>query len=232
MLFDSQISFRPLKDTSPASLPHTSVRPPARSANSTSSSSTPTTSTVQTPRTASQPPTASLQPSSSRSPTQQSVPLSPELPKADPPIAVSPPNRPARLNSGGPTGGGKATTAHVGTNAHPTLSQPPNEYNTPLNDGPIPSTYTDDMDDEGDGSSIMGRAANIATSARGLLGGWWYGDTPPGQPQQSLGQASNEVEGLPAQSGVGGTGGDEVPGVVGGLQRKWSGKHRRGTSMG
>ncbi|WWD21268.1 hypothetical protein CI109_105752 [Kwoniella shandongensis] len=105
-----QISFRPLKDTSPASLPHTST---------------------------------TTRPS--------------DLPKADPPTTLSP------TSSGGATTGAKATIAHVGTNAHPTLSQP--------------------VDDD-DGASIMGRAANIANTAKDLLGALWYGANE-GQGQNS-----------------------------------------------
>ncbi|WVO15415.1 hypothetical protein L204_103073 [Cryptococcus depauperatus] len=94
-----QIAFHPLKDTSPASLPHTSTN------------------------------TRSF-----------------DLPQADPPTSVLPTFR--------SNPGTRATIAHVGTNAHPTLSQP--------------------VDDD-DGASIMGRAANIASTAKDILGALWYG---------------------------------------------------------
>ncbi|OCF38454.1 hypothetical protein I317_07773 [Kwoniella heveanensis CBS 569] len=117
-----QISLRPLKDTSPASLPHTST---------------------------------SSRPS--------------DLPKADPPTTVSQPHHhpQSRTNSGG-----RATIAHVGTNAQPTLSQP--------------------VDDD-DGASIMGRAANIANTAKDLLGALWYGnESERVQGGQSQGQGQGQ----------------------------------------
>ncbi|WVF65295.1 hypothetical protein IAT40_000019 [Kwoniella sp. CBS 6097] len=155
-----QISLRPLKDTSPASLPHTST---------------------------------SSRPS--------------DLPKADPPTTVSQPHQyqQSRTNSGG-----RATIAHVGTNAQPTLSQP--------------------LEDD-DGASIMGRAANIANSAKDLLGALWYGNE------------SERVHGIQGQAHVQGRQGQgqgqgrthshfgrqaQGYGVQGG-----SGKgHRRGASLG
>ncbi|ODN97286.1 hypothetical protein L198_03849 [Cryptococcus wingfieldii CBS 7118] len=110
-----QITFRPLKDTSPASLPHTSTHNKARS---------------------------------------------PDLPKADPPTSV--PSADKSNNSGA-----RATIAHVGTNAQPTLSQP--------------------IEDD-DGASIMGRAANIASTAKDLLGSLWYGQNEGQGQGQGLGQ--------------------------------------------
>ncbi|WVQ92971.1 hypothetical protein IAU59_000033 [Kwoniella sp. CBS 9459] len=146
-----QISLRPLKDTSPASLPHTST------------SSRPT-----------------------------------DLPKADPPTTVSQPHQlqQTRTNSGG-----RATIAHVGTNAQPTLSQP--------------------VDDD-DGASIMGRAANIANSAKDLLGALWYGNESErvqGVQGQGQGQAQSQSHFARQAQGYGVQGG--------------SGKgHRRGASLG
>ncbi|KAK8844076.1 hypothetical protein IAR55_006870 [Kwoniella newhampshirensis] len=115
-----QITFRPLKDTSPASLPHTST-----------------------------------------------VTRTSDLPKADPPTTLSP-------TSSGSTTGAKATIAHVGTNAQPTLSQP--------------------VDDD-DGASIMGRAANIASTAKDLLGALWYG--------ANEGQPNNGSQGPRSAGGAG-----------------------------
>ncbi|AFR96087.1 hypothetical protein C343_04203 [Cryptococcus neoformans C23] len=99
-----QIAFRPLKDTSPASLPHTPATP---------------------------------RPSSSHPP---------DFPAVDPPTTV-----PSSYRS---NAGARATIAHVGTNAQPTLFQPT---------------------EDDDGASIMGRAANIASTAKDLLGALWYG---------------------------------------------------------
>nr|XP_019010081.1 uncharacterized protein I206_05643 [Kwoniella pini CBS 10737]OCF48862.1 hypothetical protein I206_05643 [Kwoniella pini CBS 10737] len=126
-----QISLRPLKDTSPASLPHQST----------------TTSITDLPK--ADPPTT-ISPTVSRSvPSSSTSPNS--IPVSSTPAA--PPNNP-RSNSGG-----KATIAHVGTNAQPTLSNQPFQLN-----------------DEDDGASIMGRAANIASTAKDLLGALWYGN--------------------------------------------------------
>ncbi len=101
--------FRPLKDTSPASLPHTSTR-------------------------------------------------AIDLPNPDPPSSIS---------STSPSGA-RATTAHVSTNAQPTLSK----HAAADDDGMV---VDGDGEVEGDGSSIMGRAANIASTAKDLLGALWYG---------------------------------------------------------
>jgi len=97
---------------------------------------------------------------------------------------------------------GRATTAHVGTNAAPTLSsnfdagsnlqsnqRPPvtssmfgrrfsGQFQGPQGNGTVVvgGAYEDtDGEGEGDGSSIMGRAANIASTAKDLLGALWYG---------------------------------------------------------
>ncbi|KAK4685550.1 hypothetical protein P7C73_g4597, partial [Tremellales sp. Uapishka_1] len=99
-----QISLRPLADTSPASLPHTSTR-------------------------------------------------TPDLPTPDAPKTIA---SKSLL---------KPTVAHVPTNAQPVLS-------TPMSTLPTSSSSTD----EDDGSSIMGRAANIASTAKDLLGALWYGN--------------------------------------------------------
>lgn len=96
-----QIAFRPLKDTSPASLPHTSAMPRPSSGHSS------------------------------------------DFPEADPPMTVP--------SSSKSNTGARATIAHVGTNAQPTFAE------------------------DDDGASIMGRAANIASTAKDLLGALWYG---------------------------------------------------------
>jgi hypothetical protein len=101
--------------------------------------------------------------------------------------------------------GPRATTAHVGTNAAPTIiahnnaesssdalhrtqsaqsahsnhSLPPNGQAHGSKFGHFHRRHAshggngDDSDD--DGSSIMGRAANIANTAKDLLGALWYG---------------------------------------------------------
>ncbi|WRT69318.1 uncharacterized protein IL334_006302 [Kwoniella shivajii] len=124
-----QISLRPLKDTSPASLPHTST--------STNTS---------------------------------------DLPKADPPTTVSP----TSSSSSNKAQGAKATIAHVGTNAQPTLSQP--------------------VDDD-DGASIMGRAANIASTAKDLLGALWYGNESGNGNTGASGSISRQGQGQNPNSG-------------------------------
>nr|XP_019049868.1 hypothetical protein I302_00287 [Kwoniella bestiolae CBS 10118]OCF28798.1 hypothetical protein I302_00287 [Kwoniella bestiolae CBS 10118] len=143
-----QISLRPLKDTSPASLPH-----------------------------------------SNSTPSPSSIANSNELPKADPPTIISPTSsasassKPSSSSStANPSSSSiqsntntntstsaakKATIAHVGTNAQPTLiNQPPS--------GPGEGVGVGGDDD--DGASIMGRAANIASTAKDLLGALWYGN--------------------------------------------------------
>ncbi|ORY28823.1 hypothetical protein BCR39DRAFT_505766 [Naematelia encephala] len=147
-----QITFRPLKDTSPASLPHHSTR------NLSSSS---------------------LSSNSSGSRSQPPTPAS-DLPKADPPTTLparnAPSNQPpiAQTRS---SSGGHPTIAHVGTNAQPTISQPPAgaDDSGALYFSGAGSAGGEAINDQGDGSSIMGRAANIANSARDLLGTLWYG---------------------------------------------------------
>ena len=62
--------------------------------------------------------------------------------------------------------GVRATIAHVNVHAHPILSQPAGGNDEDM-------TVEDEVD--GDGSSIMGRAANIASTAKDLLGALWYG---------------------------------------------------------
>ena len=203
-----------------------------------------------------------------------------------------------RSNSGGrrtarASSSGKATIAHVGTNAQPTLSQPPQDglpqdraqaaqwagtYGSGQGapEGSSSSGQTggagmrrqrsgsgsaqgqarnragrdgdddgyDYYDDElGEGGSIMGRAANIASSARELLGGWWYGDSGAGQAQgqgqQGQGKSQALQRQLSDQAGQGGglggdgnDGGQGQPGQQAGSTRGPWGRHRRGTSLG
>ncbi|WVQ81195.1 hypothetical protein IAT38_003317 [Cryptococcus sp. DSM 104549] len=149
-----QITFRPLKDTSPASLPHTST--------------------------------------SNAAPTRPA-----DLPKADPPTSIP---ASTKFNSGA-----RATIAHVGTNAQPTLSQP------------------QPMEDD-DGASIMGRAANIASTAKDLLGALWYGANEgqmPGQPGVN-GQINGQVPGQGQRLGAAVGTGVPVKGA-GGRKRSESG---------
>lgn len=169
--------------------------------------------------------------------------LSPELPKADPPRVVSPidpSSASAALHSvastqaGGAGGqGGRPTTALTGAITHPTLSQPPME---------------DEAEGEGedlevaDGSSIMGRAANIANTARDLIGQFWYGnEQPAGQGGQAgQGQAGGQGGGGSGFRGIslgaalgGGVGGQNQTGAANSLTRTWSGgRHKRGSSFG
>lgn len=67
--------------------------------------------------------------------------------------------------------------------------------------------YNNNSSDE-EGSSIMGRAANIANTAKDLLGALWYGANPSAN----------------AASGSGGQGGAD--------QSKKSTRHKRGASIG
>ncbi|WWC98229.1 hypothetical protein V866_005120 [Kwoniella sp. B9012] len=181
-----QISLRPLKDTSPASLPHS---------NSTSSSSPKPTSTATS--------------------TTVNMNMN-DLPKADPPTIVSPtstsktsfshnqPSSSATTATQASTNAGKkATIAHVGTNAQPTLSHQPLSG---AGAGPAGVSVGNDDDD---GASIMGRAANIASTAKDLLGALWYGNEGGVNTRQ--------------QHGAGG-------GSGGGIGR--AGGHRRGASLG
>ncbi|OCF56147.1 hypothetical protein L486_06088 [Kwoniella mangroviensis CBS 10435] len=183
-----QISLRPLKDTSPASLPHS---------NSTSSSSSkPTISTAANMNTS-------------------------DLPKADPPTIVSPTStsktsfshdQPSSSSTNAAqastNAGKKATIAHVGTNAQPTLSHQPLS-------GPAGVGAGVGNDDD-DGASIMGRAANIASTAKDLLGALWYGNEGGVNTRQQHGG-----------SGVGGGAGG-----AGGAGGGRAGGHRRGASLG
>ncbi|WVR08848.1 hypothetical protein IAU60_005906 [Kwoniella sp. DSM 27419] len=165
-----QISFRPIKDTSPASLPHTS----------TSSSS-------------------------HNAPTDPSTTASPDLPRTDPPTSISPPpNHLARSvsnSSNASTTGGRATVAHVGTNAQSTLSHHQQRSNMRTR-----------QNDEEDTASIYGRAATIASSAKDLLGALWYGNE--GGQQQLGGVSASTSQG---QSGAAnrGTGGHRRGGSMG-----------------
>jgi len=87
-----------------------------------------------------------------------------DLPHPDPPTSTS---------STSPSGL-RATTAQVSAIAQPTLSQPPNDDDLVVDgDG--------EVDGDGDGSSIMGRAANIASTAKDLLGALWYGANEEGR---------------------------------------------------
>lgn len=157
-----QISFRPLKDTSPSSLPHTS--------------SPPFPHPVQDPPSTIKPPRRSLDSS--------------DLPTADAPTRV---------------GGSKATTAHVSTNAQPTMSLP-----VAIDD----DDEDDDMEVDGDGSSIMGRAANIANTAKDLLGALWYGANESHR-QGKLSQPVQRgaVSGLPADGRRAVSGGSAMPAI-------------------
>ncbi|KAL7420966.1 protein phosphatase regulator [Cryptotrichosporon argae] len=122
-----QIALRSLKDTSPASLPHTST-------------------------------------------SYRAPPPSSELPSADPPQSVD-----------------RATVAHVPTNAQPTISQPAASRSRSTSSNTLPTdsgastprangkpllTDADDAED----STLYGRAATIASSAKDLIGSLWYGD--------------------------------------------------------
>jgi hypothetical protein len=92
--------------------------------------------------------------------------------------------------------GPRATTAHVGTNAAPTIapnaesssdalhrtqsaqsnhSLPPSGAHTSKLGHFRHHSHQANDDDDDDGSSIMGRAANIANTAKDLLGALWYG---------------------------------------------------------
>ncbi|ORX39362.1 hypothetical protein BD324DRAFT_619390 [Kockovaella imperatae] len=116
------------------------------------------------------------------------------------------PDAPARVD------GSQATTGHVPTNAQPTMSLP---------------AFDDDeemMGEGGDGSSIMGRAANIANTAKDLLGALWYGANDP---RAAAGQSGGQVD--PQRGSVKGSGlGVQADGQAGqtgqaGIPRQWFG---------
>lgn len=204
-----QITFRPLKDTSPASLPHTSTRDAAPRSISQAlgpavSRSPPLTQSSRSPgsdsdsgratATATATATANRNRDRDRDRTTYSPMVSPTAataPRADPPAPVSTPRGSSGMGihtrgGGGGGGGGRATTAAVGTVAQPHLNQ-----NRPVG-GASGGMATDqaraaahvgqgqgqgqgqgnEVDDE-DGSSIMGRAANIASTAKDLFGALW-----------------------------------------------------------
>lgn len=94
----------------------------------------------------------------------------------------------------------------------------------------------------------MGRAANIASSARELLGGWWYGDNGAVGGQQApplhrqLSDQAGQGAGRGGKGPVAGAGGVDADGgqadqagqgaqQTGSSRGPW-GKHRRGTSLG
>ena len=114
---------------------------------------------------------------------------------------------------------------------------------------PITSGYPDhlprgDDDDEGDGSSIMGRAANIASTARDLFGALWYGgnSTTAAAP----GSGHGVTQGRPYLPATAATGQDQGQGVgtdrrqeqqamdqrVAEQSARRGGRHTRGKSIG
>lgn len=94
-----------------------------------------------------------------------------------------------------------------------------------------------EVDGDRDGSSIMGRAANIASTAKDLLGSFWYGNNESGgtaSPSRS-GSGTGPSSGGEAFSALGGlVGGPRTGRIVsgGGNQPKTKGKHVRSTSFG
>lgn len=74
--------------------------------------------------------------------------------------------------------GARATIAHVGTNAQPTFAE------------------------DDDGASIMGRAANIASTAKDLLGALWYGAND-GQGDDGQNNGRNQTQSGQRQSAGG-----------------------------
>lgn len=176
-----QIAFRPMKDTSPASLPHTSTRLQSAAQPSHNSPYSPTSAYFLG---------AALGGANGNGTAYKEVDQ--DLPTADPATVLSPTDR--------PQGKMRPTTAHVGTNAAPTLAQPmPGGFGQTTSGSSTSSNGGRDAAAFGDGvaadGTIISRAANIASTAKDILGALWYGANEGQGRRVSGGQSAQVAQG-------------------------------------
>ena len=178
-----------MKDTSPASLPHTSTRlQTAASPSSHNSPYSPTSSYFLG---------AALGGTNGNGTAGKG--LDQDLPNADPATILSPTDR--------PQGKMRPTTAHVGTNAAPTLAQPmPGGFGRTTSGSSTGSNGGRDAAAFGDGvaadGTIISRAANIASTAKDILGALWYGANEGQGRRVSGGQGAAGAGGLQLDNGA------------------------------